>query len=138
MIIWHISILRKRGSFFEKFLDQCLFLERQAPAIDSQSLVLAIWQGSEHASVPRSANSLCNDFRLCTISGILRTLAYSKLCIFKHIQAYSLIIVIMTFFFSLTYFSAKFKKTCFLITITSYSMSDRVYLNNTWYLEIAL
>ena len=29
--------------------------------------------------------------RLCTISGILRTLAYSKLCLFRNIQAYSII-----------------------------------------------
>ena len=37
---------------------------------------------------------------------------------FKHIQAYSIIIV-NTFFFS-----TKFKKTCFLTTVTSISMLD--------------
>ena len=55
--------------------------------------------------------TLYSDLGLCTISAIVRTLAYSKLCLFRHIQAYSIIIVIitLTFFFSLTYFSTKFK-----------------------------
>ena len=51
---------------------------------------------------------------LCPLSGILRTLAYSNISLFGHIQAYSIIIVIiaLTFFSSPTYFSMRIKNTC--------------------------
>ena len=76
--------------------------------------------------------TLCNAF-------ILRTLPYLELChiqdisvlsnpgIFRTLfiqayQAYSIMIVIITltfyFHFNLTYFSTKFKKTCFLTAVT--------------------
>ena len=64
--------------------------------------------------------------------------------IFKHIQAYSIMIVIiaLNFFFhiNLTYFSTKFRKTSgfFFTVLTSIIMLDRVYLNSTRSLKIAL
>ena len=47
-----------------------------------------------------------SDPRLCTISGILRTLVYSEPCVFslgilRYIQEYAIRIVITTFFFTL-------------------------------------
>ena len=46
--------------------------------------------------------------------------------IFGHTEAYSIMIVIIKFLFhyNLTYISARFKKTCFLTTMTSISMLD--------------
>ena len=71
-----------------------------------QCSILAVWKGSE----------------------ILRTLAYSEPCLFRHIEACLIIIVIITltffFYFNLTHFPKKFKKTCFLTTATSVSMLD--------------
>ena len=75
---------------------------------------------------------------------ILRTLPYSELghiqdrvifrILFIQAQIYSIMIVIITltfFHFDHTFFSTKFKKICFLTAITSISMLDWAYLNNT-------
>ena len=101
-------------------------------------------------------------FRTPCISCIFRTLAYLELKIYSklcHIlvyskrcvmlaywesKAYSIISykITLTFFFlnfNLTYFSIKFQKNVFFLTkMTSVSMLDRVYLNYTWSLKIAL
>ena len=46
----------------------------------STTSIVAAWQGSEHASVSISG-TLYSDFRLCTISGILRTQVHSEPCL---------------------------------------------------------
>ena len=88
--------------------------------------------------VSKSAQNL----RLCTISGILRTQGYSEPCLFRHIQAYSMVIVIVKlifFYFNLTQFSTKFKKIyIFLTTVTLISILDQVYLNNAQSFKITL
>ena len=86
---------------------------------------------------------LYSDLRLCTRSGILPNLAYSEPCLFRDIQVYTGIFNNnsynkISFLFSFTYFSKKFKKTCFLTTLTSISMLDRFCLNNTQSVEITL
>ena len=59
--------------------------------------------------------------------------AYSESCLYKHIQAYSDIFDSDSYnkINFLTHFPTKFKKTCFLTTMTSISMLDWVYLDNT-------
>ena len=78
-----------------------------------QSPILAVWQGSEHASVSRSVTYLVQRPYVITISGILRTLEYSKLCLFRHIQAYSIVIKILSFFFYLYTFQRNLKRQLF-------------------------
>ena len=81
-------------------------------------------------------------FAIFRILGYLGPVAYSEFCLlgtFRHIQTYSIMIVIITltffFHFNLTYFSMKSKKM-FLTTMTS--ISTLIYLNNMWSLKIAL
>ena len=76
------------------------------------------------------------------MSGILRTQGHSEPCLFRHIQAYSIIIVVLKLIFfhlNLTQFSTKFKKVyIFLTTVTPISMLDQAYLNNAQSFKITL
>ena len=72
---------------------------------------------------------------------------YSESCLFRHIQAYSDIFNndsynnINFLFFTLIWhtFQRNLKRhTCFLTAITSIPMLVWVYLNNMWFLKIAL
>ena len=82
---------------------------------------------------------------LCHIQnfGLFRTLAYSESCLFRHIQAYSDIfnnnsysntnVLFVTLI--LHALPRNLIRHLFLTTITSISMLDWVYLNNTWSLK---
>ena len=64
----------------------------------SAKSILAVWS-DKVLNTPLTQevlSTLYSNLRLCTISGILRTLAYSKLCLCRHVQAHSIIIVIIT------------------------------------------
>ena len=67
--------------------------------------ILAVWS-DKVLNTPLTQevlSTLYSNLRLCTISGILRTLAYSKLCLFRHVQAYSIIFIITLNFPFFTY-----------------------------------
>ena len=118
---------------FKILCNTCIF--RTVPYSES-------WQIQNPRYIQNSVKEYSGLFRTLCNARIQRTLPYSELCgiqnlgifrtpsIFRilFIKVYSIMIVIITltffFHFNLTYFSAKFRKTCFLTTMTLISMLD--------------
>ena len=112
-IFWTQDIFRTLSRYILAYSEHCITLAYQEP-YNIQNLTLL------------------------RISSYLGPKTFSESCLFRHIQAYSIRIVIITlpvffhFNLNLTYFLISFKKTCFLTTMTSILMFDWVFLSNPW------
>ena len=113
--------------------DVFITLSRHIPAYSERCVTFAYWE-LFHIEI----FAIFKNFGICRTQGILKILVLGT---FRHIQTYSIMIVIITltfFHLKLTYFSTNFKKTPFLTTMTSTSMLDWVFLTNTRSFKIAL
>ena len=141
-IFRHIHILFRHiqlnGGIFRTLCNSYIFrtLSRHFLAYSECFVTLTYWESCH-----------IQNFAMFKTLAYLEPKAYSESCLFRHYLTYSGIfnnsshdnIKFLFFHFNLTYFSTKFKKIyVFLTTMTSISMLDQLYLNNTWFLKIAL
>ena len=158
-IFRHIHVLSDIFSYMVAYLEPCVTLAYSEPChiqnpgiFSSQDIFRTLsrhFLAYSECCVTLTYWESCHiqNFAIFKILAYLGPKAYSESCLFRHHLTYSGIfnndsldnINFLFFHFNLTYFLTKFKKIyIFLTTMTSISMLDQLYLNNTWFLKIAL